>query len=119
MNAPFARRRAFVLPAAVTAFVLAALVVFRGPLVGWFTGRPAIHAEARLASDPQAGSHPDATSTGEVDHYTCSMHPSVRQAAPGTCPICGMSLVPVSKEQQEQGIVLLDEARRQLIGVRT
>ncbi|MBV9945955.1 MAG: efflux RND transporter periplasmic adaptor subunit [Myxococcales bacterium] len=30
-----------------------------------------------------------------------------------------MSLVPVSKEQQEQGIVLLDEARRQLIGVRT
>ncbi|MEO6598549.1 MAG: efflux RND transporter periplasmic adaptor subunit, partial [Polyangiaceae bacterium] len=35
------------------------------------------------------------------------------------CPICGMALVPVTKLQQEQGVVLIDEARRQLIGVRT
>ncbi|MBI3098984.1 MAG: hypothetical protein HYY93_12195 [Planctomycetes bacterium] len=25
--------------------------------------------------------------------YTCSMHPQVRAAAPGHCPICGMALV--------------------------
>jgi Cu(I)/Ag(I) efflux system membrane fusion protein len=56
---------------------------------------------------------------GEIDHYTCSMHPSVKQAGPGTCPICGMDLQPVTREQQEQGIVTIDEARRQLIGVRT
>ncbi|OFX00695.1 MAG: copper-translocating P-type ATPase [Alphaproteobacteria bacterium RIFCSPHIGHO2_12_FULL_63_12] len=30
--------------------------------------------------------------TGVV--YTCPMHPAVRQAAPGSCPICGMALEP-------------------------
>jgi Cu(I)/Ag(I) efflux system membrane fusion protein len=30
-----------------------------------------------------------------------------------------MDLIPVTKEQQEQGIVMIDEGRRQLIGVRT
>lgn len=56
---------------------------------------------------------------GEINHYTCSMHPSVKKAGPGTCPICGMTLVAVTKEQQQQGVVMIDEARRQLIGVRT
>lgn len=26
--------------------------------------------------------------------YTCPMHPQIRQAAPGNCPICGMALEP-------------------------
>jgi Cu(I)/Ag(I) efflux system membrane fusion protein len=47
------------------------------------------------------------------------MHPSVKQAGPGKCPICGMDLIPVSKEQQAEGVVMIDEGRRQLIGVRT
>lgn len=63
---------------------------------------------AAPASDPEA-----------VDHYTCSMHPSVKQQTPGKCPICGMDLIAVTKAQQEQGVVLIDEGRRQLIGVRT
>ena len=28
--------------------------------------------------------------------YTCPMHPEVRQAGPGFCPICGMALEPVN-----------------------
>ncbi len=64
----------------------------------------------------QAGAPPG---PGEIDHYTCSMHPQVRQAGPGKCPICGMDLVPVTKEQQAAGVVMVDETRRQLIGVRT
>src|SRR5258708_36870547 len=55
----------------------------------------------------------------EIDHYTCSMHPSVKQQGPGRCPICGMDLIPVTKDQEEQGVVQIDDARRQLIGVRT
>ncbi|PWB82645.1 MAG: copper-translocating P-type ATPase [Methylocystaceae bacterium] len=27
--------------------------------------------------------------------YTCPMHPQIRQAGPGNCPICGMALEPV------------------------
>src|SRR5690606_6702766 len=28
--------------------------------------------------------------------YTCPMHPQIIKNEPGTCPICGMDLVPVS-----------------------
>ena len=33
--------------------------------------------------------------------YTCPMHPEVHSSSPGTCPKCGMHLVPVEKEQDE------------------
>jgi Cu(I)/Ag(I) efflux system membrane fusion protein len=33
-----------------------------------------------------------------VDHWTCTMHPSVRAKDAGKCPICSMDLVPVMKE---------------------
>lgn len=56
---------------------------------------------------------------GEISHYTCSMHPSVRQQGPGTCPICNMDLVPVAREQVESGEVALAPEHRQLIGVRS
>jgi len=61
-----------------------------------------------------------ATSTSEgISHYTCSMHPSVKSATPGTCPICGMDLVPVTKQEVQSGTILVDARRRQLIGVTT
>lgn len=28
--------------------------------------------------------------------WTCSMHPQIRQAEPGQCPICGMNLIPLN-----------------------
>jgi hypothetical protein len=55
----------------------------------------------------------------DVAHYTCSMHPSVRASAPGTCPICAMDLVPVMEEEVTSGVIRVDAARRQLIGVKT
>jgi len=30
----------------------------------------------------------------EVEVWTCSMHPQIRQSKPGDCPICGMDLIP-------------------------
>ncbi|MDO8534761.1 MAG: YHS domain-containing protein, partial [Xanthobacteraceae bacterium] len=27
--------------------------------------------------------------------YTCPMHPEIKQAGPGACPICGMALEPL------------------------
>ncbi|MGB1581456.1 MAG: efflux RND transporter periplasmic adaptor subunit, partial [Nevskiales bacterium] len=55
----------------------------------------------------------------DVSHYTCPMHPSVEEAGPGQCPICGMDLVPVAKEEVESGTITIDARRRQLIGVKT
>ena len=61
-----------------------------------------------------------ATATpGDIAHYTCSMHPSVKNATPGTCPICGMDLVPVTHAELNAGTITVDAKRRQLIGVTT
>ena len=100
--------------------------VLRGSLIAWFAGNsrsgpggavaamPAMNGSATPSTEGAASGAP-----GEIDHYTCSMHPSVKQQTPGKCPICGMDLIAVTKEQQQQGVVTIDEARRQLIGVRT
>ena len=41
---------------------------------------------------------PVLTAEGEIDYWTCAMHPSVKMKEPGTCPICAMELVPVTKK---------------------
>ncbi|MEH2564635.1 heavy metal translocating P-type ATPase [Bradyrhizobium sp. AZCC 2289] len=50
----------------------------------------------KFADDPAAyleGSKPKAdVPDGAI--YTCPMHPEIRQAGPGSCPICGMALEP-------------------------
>jgi P-type Cu2+ transporter len=32
--------------------------------------------------------------------YTCPMHPEIRSSSPGTCPICGMKLVPIARSER-------------------
>jgi Cu+-exporting ATPase len=50
--------------------------------------------------------------------YTCPMHPEIRQAGPGACPICGMALEPVSAaEETGPSPELIDMTRRFWIGL--
>jgi membrane fusion protein, copper/silver efflux system len=59
--------------------------------------------------------------------YHCPMHPTYTSDRPGDCPICGMDLVPVSRDAHAAGDgdvpglagVTLTPDRIQLIGVRT
>ena len=69
------------------------------------------HAEHAHQGTPPS---PDA-----IAHYTCAMHPSVRAAEPGKCPICSMPLTPVTHGELESGTVILDSERRQFVGVKT
>lgn len=108
--------------------------VFRCPMVEhfpkWFQRAPSlenpymgtrmlqcgVRTEWAVSEQPAAPTH----AGDEVAYYTCPMHPSVRADDPSeTCPICGMDLTPVTQQELETGVILVDEARRQAIGVRT
>ena len=52
-------------------------------LAGWWFGLPAERTDSTSES-----AAPDTT-------WTCSMHPQIRQPAPGQCPICAMDLIPL------------------------
>ena len=50
--------------------------------------------------------------------YTCPMHPEIRQVGPGSCPICGMALRPVTVTARPgPNPELIDMTRRFWIGV--
>ena len=51
--------------------------------------------QAKFEADPdqylaRGATRPDLAPDGAI--YTCPMHPEIRQAGPGSCPICGMAL---------------------------
>jgi YHS domain-containing protein len=46
---------------------------------------PVLHEALSGSVDPSA-----------VQEWTCPMHPEIRRAGPGACPICGMALEPVT-----------------------
>jgi Cu+-exporting ATPase len=50
--------------------------------------------------------------------WTCPMHPEIRRDGPGTCPICGMALEPLTPTAEEgENAELRDMTRRFWIGV--
>ncbi len=54
--------------------------------------------------------------------WTCSMHPQIRQPNPGSCPLCGMDLIPATSSRAEAGgptQITLSERARALAGVMT
>jgi Cu+-exporting ATPase len=62
-----------------------------------------------LHADPDH--RPAATADPDAE-YTCPMHPDVRQRGPGSCPICGMALEPVTISLDEQPNEELDDMSR-------
>jgi membrane fusion protein, copper/silver efflux system len=69
------------------------LYILAGLIIGWLLfGR---------GRDSQVNDHVHTDEAGAVT-YTCSMHPQVRQDEPGSCPICGMDLIPVADADDHQ-----------------
>jgi P-type Cu+ transporter len=57
-----------------------------------------------------------ATASGTV--FTCPMHPQIRQPGPGSCPICGMALEPVTATAETgPSPELTDMTRRFWVGL--
>ncbi len=61
-----------------------------------------------------------AGSAAESQTWTCSMHPQIKLPEPGSCPICGMDLIPlVAKEKLAPNQVTLSDAAKKLASIRT
>lgn len=69
------------------------------------------------------GAHPHAgEAAGAAQVWTCSMHPQIRQPGPGSCPICGMELIPVAESSDEplaENQLKLSPYAVKLAGIRT
>jgi P-type Cu+ transporter len=80
----------------------------------YFCGRSCLERfradPARFVEPPQ---QPAASPSDTAVEYTCPMHPEIRQRGPGSCPICGMALEPVTVGLDDQpNEELLDMTRR-------
>ena len=73
-----------------------------------FDANPSAYAGAPLGA---AAALPPGTT------YTCPMHPEIVRNAPGSCPKCGMALVPVAGTGASDDTELRDLKRRLWIGV--
>ena len=73
-----------------------------------FEADPARYLAGAAEPKPPAPAKPPPPAQGseplEAPIYTCPMHPEVRKAGPGSCPICGMALEPL--------VITAEEARR-------
>lgn len=55
---------------------------------------------AREHEHPEAG---QGAGPAQPTEWTCSMHPQIRSPQPGQCPLCGMDLIPVSRDSASAG----------------
>ena len=72
--------------------VLSALII--GVLIGWL-----IFGGSNSNSTTE---HQHTTNADKENIWTCSMHPQIRQGEPGDCPICGMDLIPLESDPNEE-----------------
>ncbi|MGZ5122570.1 MAG: heavy metal translocating P-type ATPase [Burkholderiales bacterium] len=83
-------------------------------------GDHAAHARPKPHVEPgkSTRSHPIAPATAKPGQtlYTCPMHPEIVRDAPGSCPICGMALVPIAGTGEADDSELRDLTRRFWIG---
>jgi RND family efflux transporter MFP subunit len=101
--------------------VFVAVAVLAGLyLAGVFPG-----PEKTAASKPPSAATAPAPKA-KVQYYHCPMHPGIIQTHPGTCPKCGMELVPFTPKETKaetpeegKGVIRVSPAAIQSMGVTT
>ncbi|MBC2603837.1 efflux RND transporter periplasmic adaptor subunit [Puniceicoccus vermicola] len=76
--------------------VIAIPTLLAGILLGRFAF-PENTSETESSATESSSKTPPATTL-----WTCSMHPQIQQPEPGSCPICGMDLIPVEKDSDTE-----------------
>lgn len=78
------------------------------------------HAGHQHTADSATPAAPATTASSEsrTTEWTCPMHPEIRRPGPGSCPICGMALEPVTVAADTgPSAELLDMSRRFWVGL--
>jgi multidrug efflux pump subunit AcrA (membrane-fusion protein) len=120
-------RKTFIVSASVFVILLCAALFYRysqEPAAAQTENHVESPAPAPIPADTAESSGPKSglaayDKNGDGIVYQDGMHPQIIQDEPGTCPICGMDLQPVSVEGKEAGTVTIDPVTVQNIGVRT
>ncbi len=66
-------------------------------VIGFIIGRYVLPSNHRTI---ETSDHQHIESS-DLQTYTCSMHPQIRQNEPGKCPICGMDLIPLAQKSEK------------------
>ena len=71
--------------------------------------------------DSETHEHASVAEGAQEEVWTCSMHPQIRQSESGSCPICGMDLIPADNGDAtlEKGQFRMTENAMQLANVQT
>ncbi len=94
-------------------YVKYSLLLTGGILIGWLF----FHSSRK--NEKKAG---QLTETVQSTIWTCAMHPQIRMPQPGKCPICGMELIPLTKNDTssiDPNAVHLSKEAAQLANVLT
>jgi len=93
-------------------FITYAILLLSGIMIGWALFGTGTHETAHSGTDQ--------VETRQDKVWTCSMHPSVREEGPGSCPICGMDLIPATSERRDDDYrMIMTEAAIELANIRT
>lgn len=67
-------------------YILYVTFAFGGLFIGWLL----FHSPHKVENSKELTEQ-----KGKATIWTCAMHPQIRMAEPGKCPICGMELIPL------------------------
>jgi len=98
-------------------WVKPALFVAGGILLGWLIFHQSAPVKTTESSVVQEDMHDEAAH----QIWTCAMHPQIRMDKPGTCPICGMELIPLQAATSniDEDAVHMTDAGMKLAEVQT
>jgi RND family efflux transporter MFP subunit len=82
--------------------IVIVLIIASFVLYSYGSDIPLINKIPIFADDQKHEYRPVFDEEGEIDYWTCAMHPSVRMKEPGKCPICSMDTVEVWKKDNSQ-----------------
>lgn len=90
-------------------------------LIGLFLGYLFFGGSGHDETDHSGHAHEMTTDANGEEVWTCSMHPSIREDGPGTCPICAMDLIPASAAGEDDGdfAMVMSESAVRLAEIQT